>query len=88
MPKTFSIKRTINLGRYGVPFESIEIFVEGAESYEDAKKDIIMQHKEIHNLFLVEVKKRFDKLNAKQKLTFKEEDERQDLKDAVEIKPF
>lgn len=40
MPKTYSMVRKINLGRYGLQFESVDIGVEGCQTQREATEEI------------------------------------------------
>lgn len=84
----YSISRKINLGKFGIPFESIDLTVEDCASWEEAEKEITAEHQKLINLFTPHLKARIDWLDNKIKLTLNEERERQELKNALSDLPF
>lgn len=88
MPKTYSAMRKINLGRYGIPYESLDIGVEGAATPEEATSDLNAWREVIHQALTPLARERLDELNAKAKLTMKESDERDELKKVTLLPPF
>lgn len=62
--KTYSITRKINLGKYGLQFEAIDVSVAGAESFSEAELEVGEEKKRIHQLFTVEQQERLTMLEA------------------------
>lgn len=79
MPKTYSISRKINLGKYGLQYEAMDITVEGAASFGEAAAEIKAMKDEIHQSFAREAAARKQELDNKAKLTFSEEEERKNI---------
>lgn len=84
----YKITRLINLGKYGIPYESIGLTVEEAESWEEAEKEIKREHQRICELFIPKLKERLEELNKKQNLSYRDEREREELKKALNEPPF
>lgn len=83
----YSISRTINLGKFGIPYESITLHVEDAESWKEAEAEIQQEIRVLHDKLTPLAQKRYEQLIKKQKLTMTEEKEREALKKTLTI-PF
>ncbi len=86
--KTYKATRKINLARYGLPYEALDIGIEGCTSKEALVEEMNAWRSEIHLAFTPTAEARLAELNAKAKLTFSEESERGELKKIMIQPPF
>lgn len=84
----YGIQRKINLGKYGIEYEALDLIVTEADSWEEAEKAINEEREKVHKLLIPLAKARYEKLSKKEKLTFKESEERDNLKESIKIAPF
>ena len=84
----YAITRKINLGRYGLEYEAIDISVSDADSWEEAEKAVKEERLKIHKSMVVESLKRLKKLSEKMQLTTKEDKEMQQLREVSQLSPF
>lgn len=84
----YSISRKINLGKFGIPFESVDLTVEDCQNWKEAEDEIKKEHNRLIKLFSPSLKSRLDWLNGKNKLTATESREWEDLKNANLDLPF
>lgn len=76
------------MGRYGVPFESIDLTIEGCDSWEQAEEQINIEHQKLYDLFSPHLKTKIDWLDGKVKLSLTEDREREELKKSLNKLPF
>ena len=86
--KEYGIMRKISLTKYGCPYETMDLVVEGCQSWEEAEAEIQGELKKIHEIFQPMLGEKLKKLKNKAKLTLAEEREREDLLSAMTISPF
>lgn len=84
----YGIERTINLGRYGREYESIKLLIEDADSFSEAELEIKKEFEKIHKAMTPLAQARLAELTAKDKLTIKENNEREELKKISFQPPF
>jgi len=49
--KTYGMARKINLGKFGLQYESLDLMIEGCSSFEEAEKEINEERIKIENGF-------------------------------------
>ena len=76
---TFGISRKISLSKFNCPYETIDLTVEGCQSWEEAEAEIRREMEKIHLLFQPSMVKRLKMLNEKARLTISEEKEREEI---------
>jgi hypothetical protein len=84
----YSLTHKISLTPYGFPYETLDLMIEDCESKEQAEQIIRDWENDVKSKLSKQVKGRLDRLNAKSKLTTKEEVERQTLLDVSYNCPF
>ena len=88
MPKTYGATRKINLGRYGLAYEALDISIEGVADKSELMSELNDWRQQIHAALTPLANDRLQELNAKAKLTFKEDDERKELARLMNEPPF
>lgn len=88
MPKTYSMVRKINLGRYGLQYEAIDVGVDGCDTFIEAVNETKTMRATIHTAMMGVAKARLEELQAKLEHTFKEDSEMNELKALDNQSPF
>lgn len=88
MPKTYSMTRKLNLGRYGSQYEMLDIGIDGATSKAEAVAEINQWRSEIHQALIPAQKARLEEISNKPNLTAAEGAEREKLNKLMSELPF
>lgn len=84
----FAIRRKIDLRKYGLPYENLDLEASDADSWEEAEQAIIEEHTKIHGVLTENKQEIYDELRKKQTLTPAEQKLMEQLSKSLIKSPF